>query len=453
MIVKVIRARTPRRDVFYRTLRYVLNPRKFEQAWSSENIVSPRTAATEMTCVAWQSTRCTRPMQHLVLAWHPDDHPSPEQMQETVAMAAHHMGFDEGYQWVAAHHRDAMHDHIHLVANRVHPRTIRAWPREHEIAKARRLAAALDEAYGWRGPRRDAISYAIGSARWERSEISAPSVSPKLYPKGDGNISFHEWLATTVRPALVRALSAPDASWDTMHRTLAEYGVVYQATSRGAVVFDAEQSDTFHAGAFRIARAFGRKRLEARLGPYREPSKDIGIAIGRSYRRTIALGQPRQGPAELRDAFERDLERIRAQRSEARKEMWRAQRLSEKERLAGLKATEHAARLDAKRVFPRDRIRANLARAAARMRFKIQREDLRVAVKGERKELVQNLAGIPAVPTWKSWLVEQAKAGHHRAGAYLEELRNRRSIAVTLPEAIVMPGAPRREIYGPSLGF
>jgi hypothetical protein len=62
----------------------------------------------------------TTPSYHISISWTEQDNPSREQMLEVGKDFLKHMGLDE-HQSIVAIHKDKFYDHIHIVANRVHP--------------------------------------------------------------------------------------------------------------------------------------------------------------------------------------------------------------------------------------------------------------------------------------------------------------------------------------------
>jgi hypothetical protein len=109
----------------------------------------PIRAAKLMTATAELSRRCRNACYHVSINWHPDEQPSPDIMQEiarrTLAMA----GLGE-HQALAMGHGDKPHKHLHLMINRVHPETGRAWSTAHDYRRFDRIMRQLSEEYGFR---------------------------------------------------------------------------------------------------------------------------------------------------------------------------------------------------------------------------------------------------------------------------------------------------------------
>ena len=84
-----------------------------------------RAAAREMRTTANGSTRVRKPVLHISIAWAPEDNPSRDQMEE-VADAVLDSVHMERHQAMLVAHGDEAYDHLHIIANRVHPVSRRA---------------------------------------------------------------------------------------------------------------------------------------------------------------------------------------------------------------------------------------------------------------------------------------------------------------------------------------
>lgn len=67
-------------------------------------------------------TPLEKPVKHISLSWHPDEHPTKEQMIEAAQSFLAEMGWEE-QQALLASHNDKAHGHVHIMLNRVHPGT------------------------------------------------------------------------------------------------------------------------------------------------------------------------------------------------------------------------------------------------------------------------------------------------------------------------------------------
>jgi hypothetical protein len=103
-------------------------------AWSSaRNLATDnlKVAASVMRHTANQSVRCKKPVYHMAISWPSGDDVDREAMEEIAERTLADMGLDEHQALIVAHN-DAEHNHIHIVVNRVHPETGKAWATSHD---------------------------------------------------------------------------------------------------------------------------------------------------------------------------------------------------------------------------------------------------------------------------------------------------------------------------------
>jgi hypothetical protein len=67
-------------------------------------------------------TPLEKPVKHISLSWHPDEHPTREQMIEAARSFLKELGAEE-HQAFLVGHDDKDHQHVHIMLNRVHPDT------------------------------------------------------------------------------------------------------------------------------------------------------------------------------------------------------------------------------------------------------------------------------------------------------------------------------------------
>ncbi|MGH7513405.1 MAG: relaxase/mobilization nuclease domain-containing protein [Gemmatimonadales bacterium] len=100
-------------------------------AWSvSRNLPTndPELAATFMRATAGQSDRVEKPVYHVALSFDPGDAVDRETMERVAGRMLDRLGLGE-HQAVIVAHRDRRHAHVHILVNRVHPETGKAWER------------------------------------------------------------------------------------------------------------------------------------------------------------------------------------------------------------------------------------------------------------------------------------------------------------------------------------
>lgn len=107
----------------------------------------PELAAAYMTATAALSTRTKKAAYHLMIAWHERERPTPELMQLIAQQTLTLAGLAE-HQALIMGHGDKPHPHLHILLNRVHPETGRAWKTNHDFAQFDRIMRQLANDHG-----------------------------------------------------------------------------------------------------------------------------------------------------------------------------------------------------------------------------------------------------------------------------------------------------------------
>lgn len=108
----------------------------------------PDLAAAYMAATAQASPRTRRAAYHLMIAWHQAERPTPELMQTVARQTLDLAGLAE-HQALVMGHGDRPHPHLHILLNRVHPDTGRAWKTTHDFARFDKIMRSLSEAHGY----------------------------------------------------------------------------------------------------------------------------------------------------------------------------------------------------------------------------------------------------------------------------------------------------------------
>ena len=101
-----------------------------------------------MEMVAGQAPRVKKPCYHLKVSWHADDKPTQAQMREAAQVYLERLGLTD-HQAIVAMHTDQAHPHIHIVVNRVHPETKRAWRPYNDYRIIEQVNREMERKYGW----------------------------------------------------------------------------------------------------------------------------------------------------------------------------------------------------------------------------------------------------------------------------------------------------------------
>ena len=97
----------------------------------------PQTASLLMRATAAQSDRVQKPVYHIALSFDPDDAVDRATMLRVADRLLRDLGLQEHQALIVAH-GDTRHAHLHIMVNRVHPQTYRAWDPKHDFAQIER---------------------------------------------------------------------------------------------------------------------------------------------------------------------------------------------------------------------------------------------------------------------------------------------------------------------------
>ena len=224
-------------------------------------------AATLMRATAAQNVRIEQPVYHLALALDPHD-PADRVVLERVAdQVLARLGLD-GHQAVIAAHRDREHPHVHVLVNRVHPETGRAWDRWHDMPTIQRVLREEELALGLRVVR----GHLHSLTTVEQAPIGHESPRPRggvddgaaMLPVEDGPTSRKPRATPTLveRARAVVPGVREATSWDDVSRVLDEAGLRLERRGSGLVITDGAR----YAKASRVAPEMTLRMLEPRLG-------------------------------------------------------------------------------------------------------------------------------------------------------------------------------------------
>lgn len=230
-------------------------------AWTfAQNMATddPMLAATIMTATAEQSRRCRHACYHAMIAWATEERPSPEQMQAIARATLEMAGLGE-HQALVMGHGDKAHPHLHMMINRVHPETGRAWSTSHDYRRFDRIMKQLSETHGF--------EYVPGHAFEPQLTDGAPKRpnSRARYAARKGAATNRpQWSRAAAREMGERLSVHLDAAstWDDLEALLATEGLTLEPKGQGYVAGTPASYVKLSAlGLTRSAKSFLRHRL------------------------------------------------------------------------------------------------------------------------------------------------------------------------------------------------
>jgi len=195
----------------------------------------PLLAAKYMEATAQLSARTRKAAYHLMIAWHADERPTPEAMQDVARETLHLAGLAE-HQALVMGHGDKPHPHLHILLNRVHPDTGRAWKTSQDFAHFDRIMRQLADAHGF--------TFVPSHAFNPEATDALPKLpdSPATYAGKRGAQTLRpQWSKAQAR-AIGERLSEDltmEATPDDILDILAQHGLALEAKGSGHVVGNA----------------------------------------------------------------------------------------------------------------------------------------------------------------------------------------------------------------------
>lgn len=195
----------------------------------------PIVAAKIMAATAEHAKRCANACYHTSINWHSDERPSPDIMQEVARRTLALAGLDE-HQALVMGHGDKPHAHCHLMINRVHPVTGRAWSTSHDYRRFDRIMRQLSDAYGFQYVPPHSFEPDLTDAL-----PKAPNSNATWAAKRGADTRRSQWSAAESRSYGDRISERLDrgSTWDDIAAVFAEDGLTLEPKGRGYIVGNA----------------------------------------------------------------------------------------------------------------------------------------------------------------------------------------------------------------------
>lgn len=268
----------------------------------------PETASLLMRATAARSDRTEKPVYHIALSFDPKDAVDRATMVRVVDRLLSDLGLQQ-HQVLIVAHGDTNHPHLHLMINRVHPETFRAWDPKHDFARVERSLREQERQLALRAV--PGHHYRLdGQARPDRSEALTTGQLRRW--ERTGEVPMDELMRRAARQHLVFATSLSD-----LETRLDRAGLRIEPRGSGLVVTDGLESvkvSSVTPGVSRPAleEAFGESYGEDRSQSERQPAEGAARAI-EGDRAAVALGRnagtavepPGETPEKRRDDLAR----------------------------------------------------------------------------------------------------------------------------------------------------
>ena len=219
----------------------------------------------EMIALSQEAVKSKDPVDHWVLSWRHDEHPTPAQAKEAVETFIEHCGLKD-HQYIWGLHDDTKNMHVHIQVNRVHPDTLKVTKinKGFDREASQQAIALIEHAQGWKqeaGARYD-IEDGKPVKRDQAAKQLEPSNKAKAMELQTGEKSAQRTGIEAAAPIITSA-----KSWKELHEQMAAAGMQYERKGSGAII---------HVGdvpvkASDISRAASLSAMQKLLGPYQPP--------------------------------------------------------------------------------------------------------------------------------------------------------------------------------------
>jgi MobA/VirD2-like, nuclease domain/TraI-like middle domain len=206
-----------------------------------------------MQATADQNPRVAEPAYHLKISWHPEDHPTRHEMELVANRVLEDLGL-KGHQVLIVGHKDRPHRHMHLLVNRVHPATYRAWKRYQDWPKIERSLRQLEQELKFRLT--PGNLHRLPEVKAPNRELARTSAEVQRYRR-TGQRPFVD----SLRDEGIAEIMKAAGSWQQLEEHLAERGLYLRRSGRGLHVTDGDGV----AKASALDRGSSLARLESRF--------------------------------------------------------------------------------------------------------------------------------------------------------------------------------------------
>ena len=395
------------------------------------NVTSLKTAASEMFAVANRNKKVKNPVYHYILSW--KEHERPD-VQDVMAAARHTLkalGLLE-HQYIIAIHANTDNIHAHIAVNRVSPVTYLAPDLAWDHTRLHKAAREAEIEFGWSHDpglyevvEVNGHKHVVKNERYVDPELARAKGGANRFETWSGEQSLETWCRGEPAAALKSAMADPaTASWQALHRTLAQFGLELRDSGGGGMQVVDVGSDAGNGGrptavsASKAFRFLKRAELEQRFGVFeRFDATAVAGPAAKTYKRDpLKRLDRRLARKELRDAlhdrFVEEQRALRLRNTIAKGELRNTFAADEKQRYAALTARHRVQRLAIRHDVALSAKQKQQAYSLLSMTMLQAKTQLKEQIRQEREA---RRALVPTIPTWREWVEQRAKGGDEAA--------------------------------------
>jgi len=249
------------------------NARKDRVLWTeTHNLLTrdPKQAMRIMRATAGKSRRCKSPVYHFVISWTPNETPTEALKRRIVADTCADLGLAD-HQRIVVAHDDTRHAHVHVVINRVHPDTGKAWNRQQDWVRLEQSLARQAKQHGLLFvPGRHNTDHLQNEPRKARDpeyqQARRKGQQPPPMTWGNNRLAAE-------RPRIITLFNSA-TSWDELAAALGKAGLRLERKGQGHVIRD----DT---GEVKLSQISKTTRISALERKFRSPWRAANTAPAR----------------------------------------------------------------------------------------------------------------------------------------------------------------------------
>jgi hypothetical protein len=267
-------------DDFAGLSRYLINgkagttPHPDRVSWrKSHNLPTddPELAAKFMEATAALSPRTLKPTYHAMIAWPPDERPSAEIMQAIASQILELAGLAE-HEALIVGHGDTEHPHLHMMINRVHPDTGKAWQTSHDWRKFDRIMRQLSESYGFQPTPAHAFN-PDATEDWPKQSTRRAHHAGRR----GANTKRPQWSKAAARDLGEQISDRIDqaTSWEELDSIIAGEGLGLEAKGQGLIVGDERSYTKFSSLGLTVSAKDCERRFGEAFATYRSRAPQL----------------------------------------------------------------------------------------------------------------------------------------------------------------------------------
>lgn len=208
-------------------------------AWSmTRNMVvdDAGLAPAIMQATAMQSARCKKPAYHFCVSWRHDENPTDEIMRMVGDSTIAELGLED-HQALLVAHNDTAHKHLHILVNRIHPGTRKAWHTGKDYERLEKSMARQAKLLGFEivPGRHNAPEHAVKAPKHAKNgEYQMAKRENKPRP-------LDHWSVEEIksRRQHLAPIFQSSRSWDQLAMNLAREGLKLEKKGQGIIIADA----------------------------------------------------------------------------------------------------------------------------------------------------------------------------------------------------------------------